>query len=127
MDDTQAVQKRQYVNSLFDHINSRHDKIKFTKEEENENQQLPVLDVLMTREGNKVTTNVYRKPTHTDHYLQWDSHHPVAHKLSVVRTLYHRVGTHIKDEKLKKVEIEKIKSDLKKMWVPRLGSEDRPS
>ena len=33
---------------------------------------------------------VYRKPTHTDLYLQWDSHHTIAAKYSVVSTLCHR-------------------------------------
>ena len=38
-------------------------------------------------------TTVYRKPTHTDQYLQWDSHHPMSSKYSVVGTLYHRAKT----------------------------------
>ena len=37
-----------------------------------------------------MSTKVYRKPTHTDLYLQWDSHHTIAAKYSVVSTLHYR-------------------------------------
>ena len=52
---------------------------------------MPFLDVLLMREEDgTVSTSVYRKPTHTDQYLAFDSHHPMAHKRAVVRTLMHR-------------------------------------
>jgi len=53
--------------------------------------QLPFLDILLERtdSGGLKLCN-HRKPTHTDHYLIFSSHHPVEHKLSVVRTLSER-------------------------------------
>ena len=36
---------------------------------------------------------MYRKPTHTDQYLQWDSHHHLSAKFSVIHTLSHRAST----------------------------------
>ena len=77
-----------------------------------------MLDAMWRRECDKICIDVYIKPTHTDHYLQWDSCHPVAHKLSVVRTLFHRVETHITDEDRKRVEKEKIRTDLRRCGYP---------
>ncbi|XP_076065240.1 uncharacterized protein LOC143039253 [Oratosquilla oratoria] len=54
--------------------------------------QLPFLDVLVARCGTSLTTGVYRRNTHTDRLLDYDSCHPVDHKKSVVRTLWSRAG-----------------------------------
>ena len=35
-------------------------------------------------------TDVHRKPTHTDKYLSFNSHHPRSHKKSVATTLLQR-------------------------------------
>ena len=50
---------------FLQHINSKNKNIQFTMEKE-ENGILPFLDVLISREGNRLGQTVYRKPTHTD-------------------------------------------------------------
>ena len=56
------------------------------------NNALPFLDVLVekTQEG-AVKTSVFRKLTHTDQYLHYNSYQP--HKAAVVKTLVHRAKT----------------------------------
>ena len=49
------------------------------------------MDVLLSRRPDgSIKLQIYRKPTHTDAYLMFDSHHPVQHKFSVIRTLLGR-------------------------------------
>ena len=43
----------------------------------------------MPQSDKSLITIVYRKPTHTDLYLQWDSHHNLDAKYSVINTLTH--------------------------------------
>ncbi|KAI8493289.1 hypothetical protein Bbelb_292930 [Branchiostoma belcheri] len=67
-----------------------------------------MLDAMMVRNpDNTITTDVFRKETHTDHYLQWSSNHPVQQKLRIVRTLMHRANTLIEDPALREAEKEK--------------------
>ena len=64
--------------------------IKFTYETETAG-KLPFLDLQIVRkEDGNLKLQIYRKPTHTDQYLNFASHHPIEHKLSVVRTLLDR-------------------------------------
>ena len=52
---------------------------------------MPFLDTLVTPQSDgSLATTVYRKPTHTNQYLQWDSHHAIANKYSIISSLLHR-------------------------------------
>ena len=54
------------------------------------------LDAKVTRNRvNTVCTTIYKKPTHTNRYLQFDSHHPKHHKFAVAKTLLNRIDTHV--------------------------------
>ena len=55
---------------------------------------MPFLDILVTpADDGSLQTSVFRKTTHTDLYLQWDSHHTIPSKYSVAGTLFHRAST----------------------------------
>ena len=120
VDDILEVIKKQAVGELTEHLNSVDGtgSIKFTYESEDE-KRMPFLDILIVRKPNgQLRLLVYRKKTHTDQYLNFASHHPLQHKLSVVRTLLTRCSRIITDDDDKKEEIEHIKTALSKCGYP---------
>ena len=91
VDDTLTIMQSSQVENILQHLNSIDQHIQFTKEEARPDGYMPFLDVLITpREDGSLDTTVYRKPTHTDLYLQWDSNHTLTSKYGVVGTLHHR-------------------------------------
>ena len=88
VDDTFIILDRDRVDSFLQHLNSQHPTIHFTMETENDN-KIAFLDASVSREPDgRLTTSVYRKPTHTDQYLAYDSHHPQSVKRSIVKCLH---------------------------------------
>ena len=106
VDDTNSKHKKARVQEFTDFLNSLDEDIQWTHElparVDDEDQALAFLDSLSCVQiDGSLKVKVYRKATHTDWYLNWDSCHPVEHKLSVIRTLYHRatsVVTHPEDQ-----------------------------
>jgi len=63
-----------------------------------QNWKLPFLDLLLIRTDNDgLKFLVYRKPTHTDQYLNFSSHHLTEHKLSVIKTLMDKSQSLVSD------------------------------
>ena len=68
--------------------------IKFTVEKKKKDGAIPFLDTIIKPEADgNLSKTVYRKPTNMDQYLQWDSHHHLSAKYSVINTLTHRAKT----------------------------------
>ena len=94
VDDTFTIIKQNNKDSFLEHFNSINPKIQFTCEETREDRSMPFVDILVTpRDDGSLTTSVYRKTTHTDLYLQWDSHYTIPSKYSVAGTPFHRAFT----------------------------------
>ena len=81
------------VNKLQENLNSMDPHIKFTIELLGTD-GLPFLDTL-TNPPNSIESTVYRKPTHSDMYLDCKSNHPISTKLSVIHTLIHRAKKYV--------------------------------
>ena len=129
VDDTFIILKKDHFDEFTNHINTIHPSIKFTSEVEIEG-QLPMLDVLFTRQPDKhLKCKVYRKKTHTDQYLHFDSHHPLQHKLGVIRTLQYRADTLVTEQQDKDQEINHINNALRKCgyqdWVLHTSNKKR--
>ena len=93
---------RRYVDDIFvtfnsheqlkkfvEYMNTKHPNIKFTFEHELNN-TFSFLDVKISRENNKLTTSVYRKPTFSGVFTNFKSFIPTFQKFGLVYTLLHR-------------------------------------
>ena len=90
MDDTFTILDRGNVDDFLQHLKNQQPSIRFTMETENNN-TLAFLDTAVSREPDgRLTTSVYKKPTHTEQYLAYDSHHPQSVKRGIVKCLYER-------------------------------------
>ena len=89
VDDTFVVIKSAYKEEFFNHINCIEEGIQFTAENTRADGFMPFLDTLVTPQADGcLLTTVYRKPTQTNQYLQWDSHH----QLNIVSSAHYSVG-----------------------------------
>ena len=105
-----VIQKK---TSFLEHLNSMDEHIQFTGEEARQNGSIPFLDILIIPdEDGSLKNTVYRKPTHTDLYFQWDSNHTVSSKYSVVGSLHHRARTICSSPELLQHEEKHLKQTL---------------
>ncbi|XP_072048362.1 uncharacterized protein [Amphiura filiformis] len=83
VDDVLEIIQKDSTQKLTDHLHSVDPtgNITFTFEEEDQS-KIPFLDTLIVRkEDGSMKLLVYRKKTHTDQYLKFQSQHPLHQKL----------------------------------------------
>ena len=115
VDDMWVIQKQAHKQEFLDHINSVDPAIKFTVEGTQANGAIPFLDTLVTPlADNSLSFQVFQKPTHTDQYLQWDSHHSFSSKYSVIGTLTHRAKVVCTNSELLQDELNHLRRSLGK-------------
>ena len=88
-------------------------------EEAKEDGSIPFLDTIIRPEADGTfTIGVYRKPTHTELYLPWDSNHNIAAKYSVINTLSHRALTICSTPELAEQELQHLEKVLVQCKYP---------
>ena len=119
VDDTFVLWKHgmDRLQEFLTHLNSLRDSIEFTMEAESDG-KLPFLDVLVTRNGNYLNTSIYRKPTHTDRYLNFHSNHHPRVKSGIIKYLAHRARTICSNEESTHDELEQLQTIFEKNDYP---------
>ena len=110
-------QNRSHVKKFQRYMNSRHQNIKFTVEEE-ENDSISFLDIKITRNDGKLTTSIYRKKTFSGVYVNYNSFLPRDYKRGLISTLLHRAYTICSDYNKLHQEISRLKSIWQKNSFP---------
>jgi hypothetical protein len=121
VDDSFLIIKKDDLENFFMLLNSLDSQlkdIKFTKEIENTEGCLSFLDLNIKRIGHCLETSIYRKPTHSNRYLNFNSYHSLENKKSVIRTLINRAFTHISNPEILNIELEFITNILKNNNYP---------
>ena len=118
VDDTFAKLKKIFVSAFLEHLNKQHPRLKFTTEMQ-ENEKISFLEALVHVLSDRTTKiSIYRKATHTDQYLNFDSNHHVKQKIGIISTFKHRIETLISTEEDKKTELNHVKKALKRCGHP---------
>jgi hypothetical protein len=118
VDDCVAKLKQANVQPFHDTLNDICPEIQFTVEH-SKNGVLPFLDGLIVRKGQQLEIQVYRKPTHSNRYLDFESDSPLEHKRAVVTTLLHRALTVPTTDSDKKQEVSYVKTALQQNGYPK--------
>ncbi|XP_045492134.1 uncharacterized protein LOC123691667 [Colias croceus] len=112
VDDTFTILPTEHIPAFLEHLNSIHKNIQFTMELETNN-RLAFLDILIMRgRDGMLNHTVYRKVTHTDRYLNGESHHHPCQLASVGKSLFQR-ARHLCDAAHLSGELQHVKRVLR--------------
>ena len=117
VDDSFCIITKDDVSAFHDTLNSIDANILFIIETEC-NRKISFLDTLVSRRNGVIAVGVYRKPTHTDRYLDFNSHHDSQHKASTASTLLHRALNLPNSSEGKKRELNYVHAALESNGYP---------
>jgi hypothetical protein len=96
-----------HIDNTLAELNSMHPRIQFTLEKEADN-KLNYLNLTIRKETDRLTFDIYRKPTSTDLIIHNDSCHRHEHKRSAINFLLNRVNKYPIAQRSKDREMQTI-------------------
>lgn len=90
--------------------------IKFTLEKNST--EIPFLDVLVKKENDKISTDIFYKSTDTHQYLHFGSSHPRHIKRAIPYNLARRICTIVSDEETRNQRLNELKQFLTDQHYP---------
>ena len=91
IDDTfLLLRTKDHIKKFKNYLNKEHKNMKFMSEIE-ENGSLLFLDIIISRENNKLVTSVYRKPICSSVFTNFESFVPDIHKLGQLKVCFTEV------------------------------------
>lgn len=132
IDDTlSAWESVDLFKEFFEYLNTIHPQIKWTCEIEEED-KLPIFDILITRTATGFETSVYRKSTHSNRYIHYTSAQAWKEKVASIKTLKKRALEYCSNERLLADEFSLLLDIFEQNGYPRhltnriLQEEERP-
>ena len=117
LDDCFVIQNSMFNScDLHREVNDLHPDIKFTINESNT--EMPFLDILVKKEDDRVTTDIYSKPTDTHNYLNFKSCHPKHTKLNIPFNLASRIITIVSDQSIQELRLMELQKQLLEQKYP---------
>ena len=90
VDDTFLLfRSKKHIEKFCLYLNCQHPNIKFTSEIE-ENNSISFLDIKINRDNNRFLSSVYRKPTFSGVFTNFDSYIPLSYKSGLISSLLYR-------------------------------------
>jgi hypothetical protein len=112
-----VIKNEEEANEFLKILNKIHPPIEFTMESA-VNGTLSFLGMSLTKQGSKITTSVYRKPTNKGLFLHYKSHVDNRYKKSLLITMLHRALNLSSTNDQFNEECQKIKSMFQKLEYP---------
>lgn len=108
---------KELLDIFFNTLNSLNSSMKF--EISTDATSMPFLDILLYKEGNRMKTDIYHKPTDSFNYLPFNSHHPRHVIRNIPYCLSRRIKTIVSDTQVQQKRLQELAMRLQSLHYPK--------